>query len=181
MQKQSAHVPTINLARKRGDIVDKIIHWALTGGRVVIILTEFIALSAFIMRFSLDRQIIDLHDKIKQERAVVKLLKHNEDTYRNLQDRLNFIALLDTNVNNTEKTITDMQTTIPADVSMTQFNYTPEQIKFDLVAHSVDSLTNVVNKLKNYPGVTSVSIDKVESKISTATITMAIAVNFKHD
>ncbi|MDE2025485.1 MAG: hypothetical protein KGJ07_03255, partial [Patescibacteria group bacterium] len=77
---------TINLVRgRRPRVLDQFVGWALTIGRVVVILTELIALGAFLYRFGLDRQLVDLHDKIAQEQSIVDLLKQNENSYRNLQ------------------------------------------------------------------------------------------------
>ena len=78
----------INLVKKRESFTDKFLSWALSAGRVIIILTEVIALSAFLYRFVLDRQLIDLHAKIRQEQAIIAFSKASEDKYRNLQDRL---------------------------------------------------------------------------------------------
>src|SRR5258708_19931440 len=82
----------INLLGRNVSFVDRFVNWALTVGRAVVIATEVIALSAFLYRFSLDRQLIDIHSKIKQEQAVVGYLKPNEDIYRNLQTRLSLAS-----------------------------------------------------------------------------------------
>src|SRR3989344_5628076 len=80
---------SINLLKSsRNEIFEKFIDWALTIGRLLVIITEIIALSAFIYRFGLDRQLIDLHGTIKSQQAVVSFYKKQEETYRNLQDRL---------------------------------------------------------------------------------------------
>ncbi len=86
-----AKVTSINLIRsEQTHHIDTILKWALTTGRFLIILTETIALSAFVYRFSLDREIIDLTDEIKNNQAVVSLYT-DEPRYRNLQERLTFV------------------------------------------------------------------------------------------
>src|SRR5689334_17423335 len=112
-------VPSINLAKNRGEtFTDRLIQFALTIGRGLVVLTEAIALGAFLFRFGLDRQIIDLHDRISQEQAVIKLLKKNEDTYRNLQDRIALAKSIATQARATSKTITDIFSFIPADMQI---------------------------------------------------------------
>src|SRR5258706_9366482 len=87
--------PAINLAKGRGQtFLDRFLNWALSIGRVVVIVTEAVALTAFLYRFNLDRQIIDLHSRINQEQIIVKLLNNNETTFRSLQDRLSLINKL---------------------------------------------------------------------------------------
>ena len=59
-------VPTINLLPNQGEnLTTKFFNWALSIGRLLIILTEMVALATFLYRFGLDAQIVDLHDKIK--------------------------------------------------------------------------------------------------------------------
>ena len=66
----------INLMPNRGDtVLIQFLNWALTIGRLLIILVETLALGTFLYRFSLDMQIVDLKDKIKVQRAFVTAYK----------------------------------------------------------------------------------------------------------
>ena len=69
-------------------MANQIVNWALTIGRVLIIIVEIIALSAFIYRFILDNELRDINSKIKQEQEILSTQAQKEATYRNLQDRL---------------------------------------------------------------------------------------------
>lgn len=178
MQKVTTPVPSVNLAKRQGKFLDTFIHWALTAGRAAVIVTEAIALSAFLYRFSLDRQIIDLHDKINQEQAIVKLLKHNEDTYRNLQSRLALISTLQKQTSDTSKIFFDILHLIPSDIAIDSINYSPDGVKFDIHARSLAALQSAIDNIKNYPRIKSVSIDKIENRISTGTIVVSISSDF---
>src|SRR3990167_3005090 len=80
---------SINLIKnKQIPLFDKFMNWALTVGRLIVILTEIVAIAAFIYRFSLDERLIDLHDQIKQKQNLISLLRNDENKYRNLQDRI---------------------------------------------------------------------------------------------
>src|SRR5918993_397746 len=82
-------IKSINLLpNKGGGLFDQFLSWALTIGRLLIILTETLALGTFFYRFSIDMKIIDLHDSIKNQRIIVQQFKNTEDTARNLQARL---------------------------------------------------------------------------------------------
>jgi hypothetical protein len=71
----------INLLKKKSNrSLDVFVRWAITGGRFLVILTETIALGAFLFRFNLDRQIVDLSDRIKVARLSV--VQSNEEKYR---------------------------------------------------------------------------------------------------
>lgn len=77
---------SINLLRdKEKPLLDRFVAWALSVGRSIVILTEIVALAAFIYRFSIDRKLSDLNDDIKQKQLIVGQLTSLEDEYRNLQ------------------------------------------------------------------------------------------------
>ena len=176
MQKNS---PSINLLKKQTNLVDRFINWALTIGRLVVILTEIVALSAFIYRFSLDRQLIDLHSKITQEQAIVNYLKDNEKTYRNLQDRLAVAANYAVLGTNRLKIFNDIIGFAPKGMTFNNLSLSEDRLKIDANIDSVSSLSTFVNSIKNYSAINSVSIDKIENKPSSAVITISITATLK--
>lgn len=179
---QKNHHPSINLlGNKQGSIFEKFIDWALTIGRLVVILTEVIALSAFIYRFTLDRQLIDLHSKIKQETAIVGYLKGREETYRNLQDRLSVASTFSDSGEKKIKTFSDIIGLATGGMTFNELVLTENYVKIDANFQYISSLTSFVNSLKNYPAVGSVSIDKIENKLSNALISVGITANLKKE
>lgn len=172
--------PAINLLKTgKVNILDKFIEWALTIGRIVVIVTEITALSAFLYRFSLDRQLIDLHDEIELKNTYVKALKTNEEKYRNLQERLALSSTLGTNAIETVQIFKDIIGLAPNDFTINNLNVSAEGVRLDADVRSVISLTNFINSLKKYPHVESVSLDTIENKTSRATIAVSISASFK--
>lgn len=176
MQKKSA---SINLVKSKVDYFEEFIKWALSIGRLVVILTEIIALITFVYRFSLDRQLIDLHTKIVQEKTIVSLLKDQEDIYRNLQSRL---ALASTSSKNSEqkvKIFTDIQKNKPEGVTFNNLSVFEQGIRINAAFNSVSALSNFVNFLKSYSLISSVSIDRIENRSASASIVVGITALFK--
>lgn len=177
---QKATAPTINLAKNRGEhFLDSFFAWALSIGRVLIIVTEAIALGAFLYRFGLDRQILDLRDRITQEQAVVDLLKSNETTYRNLQDRLTLANNIDTDTTAQLKSFQDIAAMVPADMDIQNIFYSLTDVHIDGSVGSIVELSTFVRKLKTYATVEKVSIDKLENKSSTGQYTIGVTAVFK--
>lgn len=171
---------SINLAKNRGEnFWDHFIAWALNAGRILVIFTEALALLAFLYRFSLDRKLVDLHDHISQEQAVLNLLKNNEATYRNLQSRLTLAKNTMTAASQSIKTFKDVLTIIPSDMNVTTFQISGNNVQIEGTLQSIPSLRSLVDKLKAYPLVTSVSLDKVQTNTSTATIEVSLAITLK--
>lgn len=172
-------MPSINLAKKRDLWIDVFIYWALNVGRVIIIVTETVALLAFLSRFALDKQIIDLHEKIKQEQAIVQLLKHNEDTYRNLQDRLTLIQTLDKQSQAETKRFFSFLNLVPANVQINQIAFAENSIQFEVNAQSTATLSTFIDNLKKNSSVAAISIDRIDNKVSDATISMTLTTKLK--
>ena len=79
----------INLTlRARKTIQSAFFKWAVHAGKLIIIMTELIALSALGYRFVVDRQIIDLNDEIKREISFIEVQMDREKEFRRTQDRL---------------------------------------------------------------------------------------------
>lgn len=169
----------INLIKDSGgSFFDRFTDWALTIGRLLVILTEIVALSSFIYRFTLDRQLIDLHSKIKQEQAVVSLLKNNEETYRNLQDRLKMVSDSYDSRDNKAGMLEDIVGFAPKGMVFNDISITEGSISVDANFAFVSSLREFVNSLKSYEGIKNVSIDRIENRLSNAQIAATIRADF---
>lgn len=177
MAKKSA---SINLLKSdRNETLNQIINWALTIGRVLVIVIELVALTAFLYRFSLDNQLQDLHTRIKQQQAIVASQKKNEDTYRNLQDRLTISSsFADTGQKNV-KVFKDILSFAPNGMTFNNVSLFENRIRIEANVNSVIPLSVFVNALKAYPKGDTVSIDKIENKTSSAVITVSISVTLK--
>src|SRR5579872_3688046 len=161
MEKASA--PSINLAKNRGEsLSERLLTFALTIGRILVIVTEAIALGAFLFRFGLDRQLVDLHDRITQEQTIVNLLKSNEATYRNLQDRLSLANTLITQEKASESLYQAVLAMIPSDMSLTTISLSDTSISIQGDIPNLVSLSALVNKLKSDSRIDSISLDKIE-------------------
>lgn len=173
-------VPTINLLPNSGDsFLTQFFNWALTIGRLLIIITEMVALGTFIYRFGLDMQIVDLHDKIKAESFIVDNFKDQETTFRDIQDRLATIKRYTSVGTTTTSIFTDITKMGQGKVTFKDLNITTNSAKIEITAPSASSLSQFVDQLKNYPSVTDVSIDKVENNTTSAQIIMNITATLK--
>lgn len=171
---------TINLAKgKNKNLLDRFLKWALTIGRLIVMLTEIIALSTFLYRFSLDRQLVDLHDKISAKQGMIKLLKSSEEKYRNLQGRLAMASSLSAAGFKTTQIFNDLLSFGTADFIFTNLTISKDSLKIEAKVHSAKTLSNFIKTLKAYPKISSVSLDRIENKTSSATILVAITAVLK--
>lgn len=172
--------PSINLIKdQKNDLIERIINWSLSVGRVLVIITELIALGAFLWRFGLDQQLVDLHTQIKQKQAIVSAFKKNEDEYRNLQDRLSIASNFSLLGEERTQAYKDIISLATAGLKFNKISLSDNTINLETNVDSIFTLSNFINSLKEYPSIESVSIDKIESKISNAVISAGISITLK--
>lgn len=170
---------SINLIKTKTSVLDDILKWALSVGRLLIILTELVAFTTFIYRFSLDRTLIDLHETIKQEQEIVASLKDKEAEYRNLQERLADIKNVSTYGNRNSKILADVINETPNDITFNSFKIENNTAEIDTNIQSISSLTNFLTILRDYPQSSSVSIERIDNQSLTNSINVIIVIKLK--
>lgn len=161
-------LPSINLVKnKQTPLFDKFINWTLTIGRLIVIITEVVAVIAFAYRFSLDERIIDLHSAIKQKQNIISVLRNDERKYRNLQDRIALASTFLTKATKTNQAITDIVNLIPEQIRISNLILNKDRANLTVDVVSVSSLADLITSLKNYNNIKSISIDNIENKPST--------------
>ena len=165
MADKQTHKITINLEKNaRVELENVFIKWVINVGRMVILITELIALGALFYRFVIDRQIIDLHDLIKKEQLFVNAQAVQEKEYRSIQQRLDIIKLA--------KEETDLKLAIMNDIlkasengvfSASNLSINKNMISVDGNTASVFTINNFIETLKKYPEVNSIGIGEINS------------------
>ncbi|OGH02964.1 MAG: hypothetical protein A2798_00870 [Candidatus Levybacteria bacterium RIFCSPHIGHO2_01_FULL_37_17] len=171
---------SINLVKSdKGETVERVINWLLSIGRILVIVTELVALGAFLWRFGLDQQLIDLHSKIKQKQAIVEAFKKNEEEYRNLQDRLSIAASFADSSQKKLNVYSEILQLAPEGIAFTQLSKSSNTLSMEMNVNSVSALSSFVAALKSNPNIESISIDKIETKTNKAVILVGISAEIK--
>lgn len=159
------NLPSINLVKNREiPLVDKFMNWALTIGRLIVIITEVVAVIAFVYRFSLDEKLVELHSAIKQKQNIISVLKSDENKYRNLQDRIALASTFSAKGTKTNQTIADIASLIPSQVKITNLILNKDRVSINADVTSVSSLADFIGPLQSYHGIKSISVDNIENK-----------------
>ncbi len=171
---------SINLLKKKeNNTLDTFIHFAFTGGRFIVLLTETIALVAFLYRFTIDRQIIDTRDEIKANQTIVKQYEPLEIKYRNLQERLKHASQLAEEENSIPNQLTQIVRKKGDSLILTSIFVSKNIIRIEADTNSVSSLTNFVSILRNDTSIEDVSIDKIENRTISGLISVTISAHQK--
>lgn len=73
----------------------RVLKWAMSTFRVIVIITEMIVMAAFLSRFWLDARNSDLNDAISIKSAQIEAQMDFENRFRNIQKRLSIFKTLD--------------------------------------------------------------------------------------
>jgi len=161
------NLPSINLAKdKENSSFDKFIDWTLAIGRLVVIITEVIAVGAFIYRFSLDEKLVNLHSEIKKRQITISSLRNDENKFRNLQDRIALASSFSEKGIKTSQNITNFAKLIPEQVKINNLSLNKDQVNTNADVASVSLLSDFINSLKNSNTIKSISIDNIENNPS---------------
>ena len=119
----------------------RMVSWATTYGRYIMITTEIIVLLAFISRFSLDRKLTDLSEELTQKLAIVEANVDLEKDIRSLQANLATIKQVSIDQDKPVNLVTSMETLLPSDVYLTSFELTPTRLTLAAVARTTEGFS----------------------------------------
>lgn len=170
---------SINLVKKRDTLLDQIVRWALSVGRLLIIITEIVAFTTFLYRFTLDRTLIDLHAKIKGEQAIIESVKDREGIYRNLQDRLLSASALSEESGKNVKILNDIIEKTPANTTYDSLSINEGKITLQANFPSISAIGEMKKFLQEYPPVSSVNISTVTNQTGSKSIKLIIVATLK--
>ncbi len=156
---------SINLSGRPKESTGSLFYkWAINIGRIVIVLTELVALSALFYRFVIDRQIADINDQIATQVLLIRSNEEKENQFRAVQDKLSMIQTIkldtDAKIDVMNKVL---DTTNRGIFSANNLNVNKNIISLNGVASSIFSIHNFVEDLKANDYVTSISIDEITS------------------
>ncbi len=163
----------------------KIIKWLTTVGRWVIVLTEFIVVSAFISRFWLDRKNSDLSETIRQQQAILETTQSFENEFNSFQQRLKFIRSFYNNDVQYNQKITYLIKSTPNDLVYQNISIKKDETNNHisatalLTAFNETSLISFINNLTLNPNIESVKINQIEKKQQENNYSISISIVFK--
>lgn len=122
---KSPNLFNINLLINRGKsekLYTKLLRWALSSGRFIVILVEMITIGAFVYRYKLDANLNDIQDQINQKAPYIKSLGTDEMDIRHTQFQLSTISKLKSENIDFSKPLTELTQIIPKSITLTNIN-----------------------------------------------------------
>jgi hypothetical protein len=136
----------------------RIVSWAVTYGRYIMIGTEIVVLLAFISRFSLDRKLTDLKEEITQKQDIVEANLPFENDVRLLQNKLASIKTLSSMPVNPLEILTLFQSLMPSGVYFQSLDLSKDVLSIQATAGSTYAFSQFIANLQATKSLTAIDI-----------------------
>lgn len=140
------------------------LNWVLSAGRYIIIGTEIIVLVAFLSRFKLDRDLIDLNDHVEEKQKILRSLSPVEERVTQLQKRLSEIKKIDEGQGSGILALPHIATLTPSEITYSNISVAGDKITILGNALETADISRFVASLKTSPlfKKETVSLEKIE-------------------
>ena len=142
--------------------VGRIVTWAVTYGRYIMIGTEIVVLLAFISRFSLDRKLTDLNDEIGQKQAIIQANVDFEQEFRNVQSQVANVHKLIDAPTSVLDALTTIQSLLPSDVYLNTLNIESDRLTANAIAGTSGGFSSLISNLQSTNVLKNVDIGDIK-------------------
>ena len=172
----------INLLPKdefEASVFGRILKWALSSFRIMVIVTELVVMGAFLSRFWLDAKNSDLNDELNTSKAQVSAYSDVESTIISNQKRLSIAKSLYTQKNISE-IIEKISKSIPSDISLNSISISEGVLTLKASSLSERSIMQFLVNLDSDEDLSDVNLSQVSSGVDNSYITIfTITANVK--
>lgn len=139
----------------------RIVYWATTYGRYIMVGTEVVVLLAFISRFSIDRKLTDLKEEIEQKQLIIESNIDFENEIRSLQSHIKLAKGLIEKQGEPLKNLRLIPQLLPPDVYLETYDSTPEQISLKVVAGTTRGFAQFLTNVQSQTQFKDVTITSI--------------------
>jgi len=140
----------------------RILKWALSSFRVIVIVTEMIVMAAFLSRFWLDATNSDLNETISQKKAVIASFAETEKKFRTFQKQIDIFSKITSSTPKSEyaNLITSLT---PADVILNSISDSEDSVQIMGYSGSEQNISQFIKNLSSAGKFKDVSLNKISS------------------
>jgi len=173
-------LPSVNLLNfQRRDFGSQFIDWALTIGRLLIIITETVAFGMFVYRFTIDYKLVDTHDYITQHQPYLVAEAPREVIFRDVQDRLQTVKQHQNDTATAQERIAHLVSLAQGLVVFQDVKVVGATVKLDAQTNSVSNTRLFIDKLRADSSTRSLTVEKVGNNPSTNSISLSLTITEK--
>ena len=131
--------------------IGKIVKWALTFGRYIVVITELIVIVCFVSRFSLDREISDIYEEVEAKQIQVQAYHQFENDFRLTQKQLKTIKELWETKDNAPEITTNIRTLIPLNITLEKIAFNGDSVNLSGSSLSESGIATLITNFNQSP------------------------------
>jgi len=139
----------------------RLLTWATTYGRYIMITTEIVVLLAFISRFSLDRKITDLNEAIAQKKMIIQANQDFENEIKSIQSKISTIKSLLPEQETSVQSLLKFKSYLPFDVYIESFIFSSKNINTDVIAQTTNGFMQFIRNLQSQDMYSKIEIGEI--------------------
>ncbi len=151
--------------------VGRVLKWALSTFRAMVIVTELIVMSAFLSRFWLDARNSDLNDAIATAKSQIISYSEVESQFRSLQKKVDIAKSIYGEPKNSFY-IADISKLVDIDTTLNSLSISENQLLIKAVSTSEKSISQFLANLENNSKFENVTLNQVSSKLEENSSTL---------
>lgn len=181
LSKKSKKKTKVNLLPQEefaSSIFGRVLTWALSTFRIIVILVELVVVVAFLSRFWLDARVTDLNDEIKQKQAIIESQKNFEQDFRAVQNGLKIFTEL-TREESMNALIQTTASFLPQDTTLVSFSKSEDGVQIKANALAEGAIAQYIANLKSSDSFQEVILSQVDSRADSPLISFTLKATIK--
>jgi hypothetical protein len=153
----------------------RVLTWALTTFRYIVIFVELIVVGGFLSRFYFDVQISNLNDSINEQSSAIKA-KYEilELPFRKIQTKLAILSDISKEANSVIPVLDELAQNTPTDSQIVSLSKKDDKVIIQIATYSESSALAFTESLRNSEQFSNFFISRVESEKDSPFITYTL-------
>lgn len=157
----------------------KFLSWAMTSGRVLVVLTEFVVLLSFGSRFYFDKKINDLSEVIDQKMAQIESFSEIESQMRTvLAKQKPVVSYIERNINFAKK-YDSLSASVPRGIVMEKIYIDQNTLRLTGKAETELAFATFLTNMKKMDSLSYLNIRDTNFEQNTKSVTFTIQATYK--
>jgi hypothetical protein len=152
-------------------VLGRILKWALSSFRVMVIITEIVVMSAFLSRFWLDARNSDLNEELEMGEIQIGAYEEVELEFRDIQKKLSIVKLL-YNEPKPTKILSDVAQTLPPDIFLSSIILNQTSLLIKAASFSESSIAQFVTNLEANKSFSDIESSQISTDQDNPSVTV---------
>jgi Tfp pilus assembly protein PilN len=171
MPKKKSAINLLPQEEFESSTLGRLLRWAMTSFRYIVIVTEMVVMGAFLSRFWLDARNSDLNDTLAAKTVQIESQSEFENEFRGLQESLRIFQELAGGIKSSEM-VSKIVTKIPTDVTLLAISFQSTSVQVKGIAGSEFGIAQFISNLKADSSLKEIALGQINSAEDNPSLTV---------